>query len=140
MTEFCDFPYCACEGPRPTLKCGLPWRGPAEKAIAAKLAAASSGHPAAQASPSLQMATAGFVAQAPEYIHLVGYGRDHPDLDALRDLRAARRKRWLYKGAQAAFIGVLFAVGLFMAFAVGFMTVWYFDGQAIEQAQLRDVQ
>ena len=121
MAEFCDYPYCSCEGPRPTLKCGLPWRGPAEKAIAAKLAAAKPYEP-------------------PQYVHLVGYGRDHPDLDALREARAARRKRWLYQGAQAAFIGVLFAVGLFMACAVGFMTVWYLDGQAIEQAQLRDIQ
>jgi len=123
MTEFCDYPYCPCEGPRPTLKCGLPWRGPAEKAIAAKLAAAKIGE-----------------AAPPQYVHLVGYGKDHPDLDALRDLRAARRKRWLYRGAQAVFIGVLFAVGLFMACAVGFMTVWYLDGQAIEQAQRAAIQ
>src|SRR6185312_10308079 len=123
MTEFCDFPYCPCEGHNPAAGCRLPWRGPAEKAIAAKLAAVKPGE-----------------AAPPQYVHLVGYGRDHPDLDALRGLRAARRKRWLYQGAQAAFIGVLFAVGLFMACAVGFMTIWYLDGRAIEQAQLRDIQ
>ena len=123
MAEFCDYPYCACEGHNPAVGCRLPWRGPAEKAIAAKLAAAKPGE-----------------AAPPEYIDLVGYGQDHPDLDALREIRAARRKRWLYQGAQAAFIGVLFAVGLFMACAVGFMTVWYLDGQAIEQAQRAAIQ
>src|SRR6185312_10867448 len=123
MAEFCDYPYCPCEGHNPAAECCLPWRGPAEKAIAAKLAAAKPGE-----------------AAPPEYIDLVGYGQDHPDLDALREIRAARRKRWLYQGAQAAFIGVLFAVGLFMACAVGFMTVWYLDGQAIEQAQRAAIQ
>src|SRR6185437_5679528 len=174
MTEFCDYPYCACEGPRPTLKCGLPWRGPAEKAIAAKLAAspmlaaqqsdlgramdkvaAAGPHEAVELTEAELKAYSehklmcvgirpgilpGAASEPPQYVHLVGYGQDHPGLEALCEARAARRKRWLFEGAQAAFLGVLLAVEVFLVCAVVFMIVWYLDGQAIEQAQRAAIQ